>query len=190
MRRGQTHPATGPSSRTHPRVIYAVGPTRSPVRFPMPMAPENGRENQNRPPTRCRSGSFPKVHRFPCEPPVHPRGRSTGHAWRPPPWRPCTHPTCRPVSPSRNPPELTRVNRQRVEAIRKTCPPKGRQCPVTCRTAKRLEGRDSSGRAESHPPQGARRAIAPPAAGGRGSSPPGRTRRPVPVAHRGAGIIG
>ena len=45
--------------------------------------------------------------------------------------------TCLPIPES---PELTRVNRQRIEAIRKICPLKGRQQPRTCRTATRWGG--------------------------------------------------
>ena len=61
--------------------------------------------------------------------------------------------TCLPIPES---PEPTRMNRQRVEAIRKSCPPKGRQQPIACRTANRREGQDSLGRTESRPSTGGR----------------------------------
>lgn len=87
--------------------------------------------------------------------------------------------TCLPIPES---PEPTRMNRQRVEAIRKSCPPKRRQQPIACRTANRREGQDSLGRTESRPSTGGRDApLRRLPRGGRGPSPQGALGAPLRV---------
>ena len=179
MWRGQTHPPPPPPSWPPPRHL-AGGSTPPAAFFRRLWLGKTAGEPESSPgslPLRL----FPKIHRLPCEPPVHPWGRSTGHAWRPSPMTTMHAPrvsTCLPIPES---PEPTRMNRQRVEAIRKPCPPKGRQQPIACRTANRREGQDSLGRTESRPSTGGATHHCAACRGGRGLSPQGALGAPLRV---------
>ena len=82
--RDQTHPAKAPPQGRAPRVTYAGGPVLSATCCPAPVAPGNRREQQIRPPARCRSDSLPQGRRFPRETSAD-QGQSMQRAWPTPP---------------------------------------------------------------------------------------------------------
>ena len=73
-----------PLRKDAPRVAYAAVPVPVTVCSPAPTAPESRREHQHRPPARCRSGSLPQDHRFPCETSAT-QGQPRRRAWPSPP---------------------------------------------------------------------------------------------------------